>query len=36
MTPDARLSIVEDCGHMLPLEYPQAATALMRDWMIYG
>jgi hypothetical protein len=27
---------VEDCGHMLPLEYPQAATALMRDWMIYG
>jgi pimeloyl-ACP methyl ester carboxylesterase len=36
ITPDARLSIVEDCGHMPPLERPQAATALMRDWIIYG
>lgn len=35
-TPGARLSIVEDCGHMPLLERPQAATALMRDWMIYG
>jgi pimeloyl-ACP methyl ester carboxylesterase len=30
-----RLSIVEDCGHMPPLERPQAATALLRDWLIY-
>ncbi len=36
ITLDARLSIVEDCGHMPLLERPQAATALMRDWMIYG
>jgi pimeloyl-ACP methyl ester carboxylesterase len=36
ITPNARLSIVEDCGHMPLLERPQAATALMRDWMIYG
>ena len=36
ITPGARLSIVEDCGHMPLLERPQAATALMRDWMIYG
>lgn len=31
-----RLSIVEDCGHMPPLERPQAATALLRDWLLYG
>lgn len=36
VAPNARLSIVEDCGHMPLLERPQAATALMRDWMIYG
>ncbi|MBM3559206.1 MAG: alpha/beta fold hydrolase [Alphaproteobacteria bacterium] len=30
-----RLSIVEDCGHMPPLERPQAATALLRDWLLY-
>jgi pimeloyl-ACP methyl ester carboxylesterase len=36
ITPGARLSIVDDCGHMPLLERPQAATALMRDWMIYG
>jgi len=31
-----RLSIIEDCGHMPPLEQPQAATALLRDWLLYG
>lgn len=31
----ARLSIVEDCGHMPLLERPQAATALLRDWLLY-
>lgn len=33
--PRGRLSIVEDCGHMPPLERPQAATALLRDWLLY-
>ncbi|MGH8640440.1 MAG: alpha/beta fold hydrolase [Burkholderiales bacterium] len=36
LAPNARLSIVEDCGHMPLLERPHAATALMRDWMVYG
>lgn len=34
--PGARLAIIEDCGHLAPLERPQAVTALMRDWLIYG
>jgi pimeloyl-ACP methyl ester carboxylesterase len=33
--PRGRLSIIEDCGHMPPLERPQATTALLRDWLIY-
>lgn len=32
----ARLAIVEECGHLATLERPQATTALMRDWLIYG
>jgi Predicted hydrolases or acyltransferases (alpha/beta hydrolase superfamily) len=35
LAPRGRVSIVEDCGHMPPLEQPQAATALLRDWLIY-
>ncbi|MDH3582057.1 MAG: alpha/beta hydrolase [Hyphomicrobiales bacterium] len=35
LAPHGRLSIVEDCGHMPPLERPQAATALLRDWLLY-
>ncbi len=35
LAPRGRLSIVEDCGHMPPLERPQAATALLRDWLLY-
>lgn len=31
-----RCSIIEDCGHMTILEQPQAATALLRDWLLYG
>ncbi|MDX1738339.1 MAG: alpha/beta fold hydrolase [Alphaproteobacteria bacterium] len=31
--PDARLCIIEDCGHLSSLERPQATTALMRDWL---
>lgn len=31
--PGARLCVVEDCGHLSPIEQPQAVTALMRDWL---
>ena len=30
-----RLSVIEECGHMTVLERPHAATALLRDWLIY-
>ncbi len=33
--PGARLAIVEDSGHLPPLERPQAVTALLRDWLLY-
>lgn len=32
--PDARLCIIEECGHMSPMERPHAVTALMRDWLL--
>lgn len=35
LVPGARLSIVEDCGHMSTMERPQAVTALLRDWLLY-
>ena len=31
--PDARLEIVEDCGHMTPMEAPETALALLSDWL---
>lgn len=31
--PDARLVVIEDCGHLSTLEQPQAATALLRYWL---
>lgn len=31
----AKLAIVEDCGHMSPIEMPQAITALLRFWLLY-
>jgi pimeloyl-ACP methyl ester carboxylesterase len=31
-----RFSMIEECGHMTILERPQAATALLRDWLLYG
>lgn len=34
--PSARLVVIEDCGHLSTLERPQAVTALMRDWLVYG
>lgn len=33
--PDAKLALVEDSGHMSPLEMPQAITSLMRFWLTY-
>lgn len=36
LAPNGRFSLIEDCGHMTILERPQAATALLRDWLLYG
>jgi pimeloyl-ACP methyl ester carboxylesterase len=32
-TPDARLTVVEDCGHMCTLEQPDAVSAALGDWL---
>lgn len=32
--PGARLCVIEECGHMAPMERPHAVTALMRDWLL--
>ena len=34
--PGARLAVIEECGHLSPIERPQAVTALLRDWLIYS
>lgn len=31
--PCSWMTIIEDCGHMIPLEQPQATTALIRLWL---
>lgn len=31
--PGARMTLIEDCGHMVPMEQPQATTALFRLWL---
>jgi pimeloyl-ACP methyl ester carboxylesterase len=31
----SKLAIIEECGHMSPMEAPQAVTALMRFWLEY-
>jgi Predicted hydrolases or acyltransferases (alpha/beta hydrolase superfamily) len=36
LAPKGRFSLIEECGHMTIIERPQAATALLRDWLIYG
>ena len=33
--PDARHVVIEECGHLPPLERPHAATAFLRDWLLY-
>ena len=35
LIPGAKLALVEDCGHMSPIEMPQAITALLRLWLSY-
>ena len=34
--PDARLEVVEDCGHMTSLERPKELTRLLVDWLGVG
>jgi pimeloyl-ACP methyl ester carboxylesterase len=34
--PGARLVLIEECGHLSPLERPHAVTALLREWVLYG
>ncbi|MEI6559433.1 MAG: alpha/beta fold hydrolase [Rhodospirillaceae bacterium] len=36
LIPGARHVIIEDCGHLPPLERPHALSALLRQWLIYG
>jgi len=31
--PQANLAIVEDCGHMSPVEQPSAVTGALREWL---
>ena len=31
--PHARFAIIEDCGHMAPLERPRELTALLASWI---
>jgi pimeloyl-ACP methyl ester carboxylesterase len=32
--PEARLCVIEECGHLSTMERPHAVTALMRDWLL--
>jgi len=34
--PGSRLAVIEDCGHLSPIERPYAVTALLRDWIVYA
>ena len=34
--PDSTLVIVEDCGHLAPMERPEAVSAAMRTWLGQG
>lgn len=33
--PNAKLAIIENSGHMVTMEMPEAVTALMRYWLLY-
>jgi pimeloyl-ACP methyl ester carboxylesterase len=32
--PKAKLVVIEECGHVSPLEQPHRVTALLRDWLL--
>jgi len=32
--PNAKLAVIEECGHESPLEQPHAVTTLLRDWLL--
>jgi len=34
--PNAHLVVVEDCGHLAPLERPRTVSAVMRYWLQDG
>jgi len=34
--PATQLAVIEDCGHLSTMEQPQALTALLRQWLLYG
>lgn len=36
MIRDARLEVVEHCGHLPPLEQPEAVNQALRDWLTEG
>lgn len=36
LIPGAKLAVVEECGHLSPMERPHAVTALLRQWLLYG
>ena len=33
MIPEARLTVIDDCGHMAPMEKPQAVTDALAGWL---
>jgi len=33
--PSADLIVLDDCGHLTPLERPNAATQALRDWLLF-
>ena len=33
LIPDAKLVVIEDCGHMSPMEKPEAVTAVFQYWL---
>lgn len=33
LIPNAQLQVIPDCGHLPPLERPEAVTDLLRDWL---
>ena len=33
LIPGATLTVIEDCGHMAPMERPEAVTSALQDWL---